>query len=209
MEKDVNSPLTRLAHHYGTDKLEHGYIPYYEKLLPHDCESLLEIGCFKGASLQMWDKYYDGLCDIHTIDLFGEKWHMRIPQVRALNCVPHQGSQADLEFLSTIKKQFEVIIDDGSHVSEHMTISFKHLFHNNLKAGGLYVIEDLHCCKEEFYRPGLSFEDTPLYMLSQFEKTGKIPLDNQFFNVGEKAMFENLIEWVKVFDEKIAFIKRK
>ena len=37
---------------------------------------------------------------------------------------------------------FQVIIDDASHIGELTKTSFWHLFDNHLKPGGLYVIED-------------------------------------------------------------------
>jgi 2-polyprenyl-3-methyl-5-hydroxy-6-metoxy-1,4-benzoquinol methylase len=38
---------------------------------------------------------------------------------------------------------FDFIIDDGSHVGQHITTSFKMLW-QHLKPGGYYFIEDLH-----------------------------------------------------------------
>ena len=40
---------------------------------------------------------------------------------------------------------FDIIIDDGSHRNDDMVISFETLF-PVLKCGGMYVVEDLHCC---------------------------------------------------------------
>ena len=37
---------------------------------------------------------------------------------------------------------FDLIIDDGSHIVEHMVLSFETL-HQYLKIGGLYIIEDI------------------------------------------------------------------
>ena len=42
-----------------------------------------------------------------------------------------------------LDNKFDVIIDDGSHESEHILTSLKTLF-PRLKTGGYYFIEDLH-----------------------------------------------------------------
>lgn len=171
--------LSYLAQKYGTDKLQHGYIPYYEKHLPKEPGRLLEIGCFKGASLRMWREYFPA-AELHTIDLFHE--NKQPDDIFNLHC--HKGSQSDLNFLKSITQKFDVIIDDGSHNSEDQIISFERLFHHNLIPGGVYVCEDLHCCKEEFYRNGLHFSETLLGHL----KSGNFPFPFQ------------------LFDDKIAFI---
>ena len=40
---------------------------------------------------------------------------------------------------------FDMIIDDGGHTMEQMQISLNYLW-DQVKPGGLYVIEDLHSC---------------------------------------------------------------
>lgn len=195
----------------GTDKLQHGYIKSYAQYLPDKCRSLLEIGIAEGRSALLWDMFYGkDVLDLHYIDLFlnpdfvNERW------CRNRGIMPHAGSQSDVEFLSTIKNKFEVIVDDGSHNAAHQLISFKHLFLNNTKEGALYFIEDTHCNKEEFYwGEGVTqFEDTPIFMFKHFLQTGKIR--NLFFNTAESEQFEDLIKWVRIeCDEKLIIIKRK
>lgn len=203
--------LTDAAEKTGTDKLDHGYIPKYAELLPDTCTSFLEIGIAEGKSALLWDMFYgkDKL-DLHYIDLFlnpdfvNERW------CRNRGIQPHAGSQSDVEFLSTIKNKFEVIVDDGSHNAAHQLISFKHLFLNNTKEGALYFVEDCHCNKDEFYwGEGVTqFDDTPLFMFHHFLEAGTIK--NKFFNEGESEVFENLIEWVRIeCDSKLIIIKRK
>jgi hypothetical protein len=49
-----------------------------------------------------------------------------------------QSKIEDLDQLLTvknIKKNLDLIVDDGSHYPEHQKISFKHLFINGLKPG--------------------------------------------------------------------------
>ena len=53
--------------------------------------------------------------------------------------------QTNIESLKKIcekYKSFDIIIDDGSHVSKHIITSFSFLF-DYLTVGGLYAVEDL------------------------------------------------------------------
>ncbi len=64
------------------------------------------------------------------------------------------GSQADpvfLEDVATQRGKFDVIIDDGSHQSEHIIASFKSLA-RHVKDGGLYIVEDVHACYWKGFR---------------------------------------------------------
>ena len=56
-----------------------------------------------------------------------------------------RGSQEDAEFLNRVCDElgpFDVIIDDGSHMPQHVTSSFNILF-PRLRDGGYYMIEDV------------------------------------------------------------------
>lgn len=201
--------LADLAKKYETDKLEHGYIPFYERHISFNPRAMLEIGCFRGASLLMWDEWFKQQTDIHVLDLFQENGLMTPREVRNKGWVPHIGNQNDISFLSSIRDTFDLIIDDGSHNAGDMLTSFKHLFLNSLAPGGLYVIEDLHCCKEPFYWTGLvkKFEDTVLHMFTEW-KLDHSRVENPYFNTGELEVFRNLIKSVHIYDEKILFIER-
>ncbi len=160
--------LELLAEKYGTDKLTHGYIPHYIKHLPKKPKKILEIGCFKGASLRMWRECFPD-CELQTLDIF--KQHS--PPTDIGNLICHTGSQSDIKVLSMLKDyDFDVIIDDGSHNSHDQNTSFDYLFKNALKRKGLYVVEDLHCCTEEFYRRGMKFEETILGRIKQANASG-------------------------------------
>lgn len=202
--------LRIFAGEFNTDKLGHGYLKHYAAELPDRCRSLLEIGIDQGGSAMMWDAFYGGTkLDLWLLDLYLNPDTMPVREVRNHGWVPVIGDQSSIEVLSSIKRDFEVIVDDGSHNAHHQLISFKHLFLNNLRPGGVYVIEDLHCNKESFYYGGLvkSLDDTPLAMLEKFQRNGRIA--NPYFNEGEANVFYDLIGSVKIFDDKISFITRK
>lgn len=202
--------LHELAEKYQTDKLQHGYIQHYSQHLPAQCRYLLEIGVAKGASALMWREYYPD-CDIHLLDLFGDSNHVSTKWCREKFFVPHRGDQSDLNVLSTILEQFEVIIDDGSHRADHQLISFKHLFFNNLVSGGVYAIEDCHCNKIDFYNgDGLvnGYEETALSMFKTLKESGE--LINPYFAGEEIEIYKSIIGRVEILEnEKLILIWRK
>ena len=140
--------LTELAQHFGTDKWgAHRYTPHYERHLGHlrDTEfSLLEIGIGGaardregGASLKTW-RWFFPKAQIVGLDVF-DKSFLDTPRITT-----HQGSQVDPEALRTIIDRHGaplVVIDDGSHFSEHIRETFALLF-PQLPDGAIYVIED-------------------------------------------------------------------
>lgn len=209
IKKMNDKKLSDLANKYHTDKLDHGYIPVYEKILPEDPRTILEIGVAFGASALMWADYFPN-AEIHILDLFEDRDHVSPQWCKKNFFQVHKGDQSNLKVLADINEQFDFIIDDGSHRADHMIISFKHLFHNNLKSGGLYVIEDCHCCKDPFYNGDgyvKTFYDTALWMFREYMEYGEIK--NPYFNAGEQAMFKNLIANVEITpDEKLILIWR-
>lgn len=157
MVNDVT--LSELAFMYGTDKLDHGYIPFYEQHLPKNPKKILEIGIKEGRSIQMWQKYFPD-AEIHGLDLFQEFPIPDIPGVKFW-----QGNQCDWRLLEQLRKEdFDVIIDDGSHNSRDQMITFFGLFN-----GQHYFIEDLHCCKDPFYQQGLPIQATAWGLFGRFQ----------------------------------------
>lgn len=140
--------LTRLALIFGTDKVHiHNYIVHYESFLKRFRNrkiNLLEIGVGGymnpnkgGESLRMW-KHYFRRSVIHAIDLH-DKSALQEERIKIF-----QGDQSDEAFLKTVIREMgepDVIIDDGSHINEHVISSFQILF-PFLKEGGIYFIED-------------------------------------------------------------------
>jgi SAM-dependent methyltransferase len=137
------STLNKLGIDYNTDKTSevHNYLVKYEKYLPFkrfDKLNFLEIGVLRGESIKMWSEYFYR-SKIVGIDIK--------PQYESTDerIIIEVGSQADNVFLNDVMRDhgpFDMILDDGSHMNEHVIYSFEHLF-ESVKPGGVYVIEDI------------------------------------------------------------------
>jgi hypothetical protein len=141
--------LSRLAVLYGTDKHgSHFYTQHYQRyfsLMRNKPLRLLEIGVGGysnlndgASSLRMWKRFFPK-AQIVGIDLY-DKSHFSEDRLTVLQC-----DQTDARKLTDISREqgpFDIIIDDGSHLSEHIKITFSILF-PLMQKGGFYAIEDL------------------------------------------------------------------
>jgi len=167
--------LTKLAILYGTDKWGlHYYTPHYEshlKKFRHKKISLLEIGVggydnpHKGGnSLRMWKRYFP-FGKIFSLDIYDKS-----PQEERRIKI-FRGSQVDTTFLDEVVESIgtiDVIIDDGSHINEHVIATFQHLF-PKLKQNGIYIIEDTQTSYLEHYGGSLDLEN-PNTLMNFFKK---------------------------------------
>lgn len=207
-------PTEKNIHRKGTDKVKHGYIePYSEHLPTRDAvRAMLEIGVAEGASAEMWRRWYPD-ADIHLIDLFlAPPPHVGMKWCRDNGFVPYQLDQSEvLELGMQIRTKYEIIVDDGSHRADHQLISFKQLFWNNLRSGGVYAIEDCQCNKDKFYNGNgrvKDFTDTALATFKKFKETST--LINPYFSEAESRIFQEMIGRVEILaDEKLILIWRK
>lgn len=147
---ETTNELDRLAQIHGSDKFGgHSYTKHYHRYFKEMRDSaihLLEIGIggyddpnAGGASLRMWRDYFPQ-AQIYGLDWF-EKPGIARDRIRT-----YKGSQADPVTLSRIiddapNRLFDVIIDDGSHRSEHVISTFMMMF-QYVADGGWYVVED-------------------------------------------------------------------
>jgi len=132
------SRLAQLAAKYGTDKLEHGYCPHYERELPTNPESLLEIGIWEGASLRMWREFFPHPTRIMGVDKYDRGVHID----GVTTWLADQADARGLTGLGIAADRLDVIIDDASHLSSLTIQTFKQLW-PFLRPGGVYVVEDL------------------------------------------------------------------
>ncbi len=145
--------LKLIAEIYKSDKIGHGYIKIYEsyfKKIRDENLKILEIGIADGKSLLTWSDYFKNSIivgiDIHKINIEEKKLDRN-------NIVVHQGSQSDKSFIEKLiskYNEFDIIIDDGSHLSKDVKKSFDLLF-PSLKDDGLYIVEDMQTSYNHFF----------------------------------------------------------
>lgn len=156
--------LNELTSRYLTPKWGslHWFTPHYDRhFSPYRDEEVrvLEIGIggyqhpeWGGGSLRMWKHFFHrGL--IHGLDIV-DKSHADAQRITTLI-----GDQNDPDCLADIAEKygpFDIVIDDGSHINQHVRTSFHALF-PHVRNGGLYVIEDLWTA----YWPGFGGNEDP------------------------------------------------
>ena len=119
-------PLPWILSLFGTDKQKEGghsfAAAYADFLRPFRSKrlKLLEIGLLNGSSLLAWRAYFPR-ASIVGIDII-LKPEMARGRVRVYQ--GDQGSAADLDRVCANEAPFDLIIDDGSHLSRHQLFSF-------------------------------------------------------------------------------------
>ena len=182
----IGLDLNILGMIYGTDKVVwHAYTKHYMthlKRFKYKRINLLEIGVggyddpnSGGNSLRMWKKYFP-FGKIFSLDIY-DKSSLQENRIKIF-----KGSQVDKDFLYKVTDEIggiDIIIDDGSHINEHVIDTFKLLF-PKLKDRGIYVIEDMQTSYWEDYGGDSKDLNNPKTMMNYF-KSLTDSLNNQEF----------------------------
>ena len=139
--------LKELGFKHRTDKANHGYLDAYEKYISKiaGVKNILEIGVRTGASLRMWKEYFKSAL-VDGVDINPDCKKHEQPGIRVFI-----GDQVDHKFLDTLNDEYDLIIDDGSHVNKWTVDTFNHLF-KRLKKGGVYILEDMQCSYQDLQK---------------------------------------------------------
>jgi hypothetical protein len=141
--------FTELLVKSGSDKYRrHHYERYYETwLAPFRHQAglkFLEIGAKKGKSLKLWSEYFTHPALILGLAYGTNSQGVESKAAHQVNVGVYRGDQSTNETMQYLIEMgpWDVIVDDGSHVPEHMIYSLFSLW-KTVSPGGLYVIEDL------------------------------------------------------------------
>jgi hypothetical protein len=193
----MKTELCTLFEKYKADKcpaVYHTYSPQYFRLLteirPH-IKNVLEIGIgtvplmeqivgqgyTPGASIKAWRDFFPN-ANIYAIDidetvLFTEE---RIFTTK----VDQSSTDSIRSYLNSINNvNFDLIIDDGSHLIDHQIISI-HEFSKRLNDKGIYIIEDVN-----------------LKYLGVYDDIQIPNLTRVYTHIGKKDPFDNFIVYKK------------
>jgi len=165
--------LKQLACVFHSDKWStHWYAQHYEKFFQPIRKkrlNVLEIGVGGyeqldkgGASLRMWKTYFPN-SRIVGIDVY-DKTGLSEPRIDIRHC-----DQTDAEGLRKISDEyggFDIVIDDGSHVSEHVIRTF-HILFPLLRENGVYAIEDTQTAYWTSFGGGVDKPDNTMEFLKR------------------------------------------
>jgi hypothetical protein len=206
--------LTQLGKKYGTDKADHHqFTPFYnEHLEKHRDEftNVMEIGILTNASLRMWEDFFPNATIVGVDNEVREEYEAD----RVKIFLADQSQPAQLErVIGLTTTEYDMILDDGSHLAPHQYISWATLF-KYVKPGGYYIIEDLHC---NFFPKWDMWRDnnvmiTPLEALESL-KEGEFRY--QYLSDEDAAYIQEHTDSVTIFDRTgeydsiTAIIKKK
>jgi len=102
----------------------------------------LEIGVKRGASLRVWEEYFP------EARIFGIDIHPKYARSASERSRVFIGSQTDQEVVRQVTAAagsgFDLIVDDGSLMSDDQVATLKYLWQFLEPPHGIYAIEDLH-----------------------------------------------------------------
>ena len=129
--------LSKLWRNYGTDKFDHGFLPFYDEILfpiKDNIKKIIEIWVYNWASIRMWRDYFWEESKVLWVDINPA---MDIPWATVIRFDATTKEFADIVW------NFDLIIDDWSHKSWDQINSFNLLW-EKLTPGWIYILEDTH-----------------------------------------------------------------
>ena len=135
--------LDKLFYHYGSDKADifsaskergHGYSGFYEKKIRNFKNkkiNILEIGSYAGASAAAFTKYFPQ-ANIFCFDLNISNFKYTSKNIHVYGLDIKDDEKVKKTFNSILKKfnikEFDIIIDDGSHLLSDISKNFVFFF---------------------------------------------------------------------------------
>lgn len=133
------------------------YIDVYDRILAPWRErpvTLVEVGIQNGGSLEIWPQYFPNGTAFIGCDIDPKCGALFYDDTRVSVVVGNINSDAASQAILARTQSWDIFIDDGSHTSHDIIISFCNYF-RLVKPGGLYIVEDLHCAYWPPYGGGI------------------------------------------------------
>jgi cephalosporin hydroxylase len=130
---------------------------------------MLEIGVQNGGSLEIWKKYLPQNSEIYGVDVDEKCTLLKFSEGISF----HLGSAVDRDFIEKTfgDIQFDLILDDGSHICNEVIQAFEYLW-PKIKNGGRYVVEDICTSYWKKYGGGLNNEKSSIEYFKKLIDSG-------------------------------------
>lgn len=189
--------LSKLANKWKTDKGtawedSHGYTEFYQQFFEkYENPKIIEIGTYLGGSVHMLNEFFDGDCEIWALDWdeAAKPYLEDLPNVHfvQLDAGDKEGIERFRQEMADV--EFDIIIDDASHIWQHQMNLVSGL-HSLLKKDGIYIIEDIH-----FSRLFIDMDNSPLFFVNFLQP-------NIMLTEEENNELINKIDQVQIFSRK-------
>ena len=138
------------------------YLPVYDRIFSPYKDTpmkLLEIGVQNGGSLEVWSGYFSNAKLIVGCDINPMCRNLVYDDERISVVVGDVNSRNAFSEITAHSKAYDIIIDDGSHVSDDIIRTFI-IYFQILSPGGIYVVEDTHTMYWDDYQGGILKQTT-------------------------------------------------
>ena len=186
------------------------YEMYFHRFIDKN-PTYLEVGVQNGGSIQIMDKYLKN-ANIFGVDIDSNVCNLDLKCNATLFCF-------DINNMSIFQDKFgdtsfDIILDDGSHVTDDVINTFKNLF-PKLKADGIFLIEDLLTSYWPVYKGGYLLKESSIEFLKHY-----IDIINGYYindynipdfikNLSEDDKYA--LKWIESihFHDSVAVIKKR
>ncbi len=179
------------------------YLPFYDELFGKyrtEKLNLLEIGIQNGGSLETWKTFFANANLLIGCDIDQRCANLQYSDSRIHVVVGDANQPETSSRIAAICTDFDIVIDDGSHLSNDILNSF-FIYFPLLKPGGIYIVEDAHTLYLNEWGGGVlnefsaySFFKKLVDVISIQFWGNELPLDvyfRTFFSLGQMPSFIN------------------
>jgi SAM-dependent methyltransferase len=143
------------------------YLNVYGRLLDpirENISSVLEIGVQNGGSLEVWARYFPHVKKIIGCDIDPSCGKLIYSDPRISVIVGDATDKKTKKKVLAASNTFDLIIDDGSHISADIIKAFVAYF-PQVSPGGYFIIEDLHASYWASHHGGLANAESSMQFL--------------------------------------------
>ena len=190
--------------------IAHGYAKIYEKYLKERKDeylNIIELGSFYGNASAAFYFYFKN-SQIYSADINPDMYLYRSKRLKNFFTDTSSRTSIEKNILSR-NIEFDLIIEDASHMLKDQIISLFILF-KNLRSGGFFIVEEIDFPeKREDMRVGQEFPDLKKILNKIINKEN---FNSKYINENEKNYFLENFDTIKFYTgniNEIAIIKKK